>query len=180
VASWETFRFGLPIGRLRPSRSIGEMVANADCRKYGDALRTTLDCTPKLVERLEARLRIAEQTRVARFGLHQQRAVIADAQRPCSLRRRRRRGLYSSSSVEIAVRNGTCPSAPAPGHVIGSAPVVIAPRHPENAAGQIRPPSPASQTPRVSQAVPRRCCTRTRSAKPVMKASSAPTVGIRR
>jgi Protein of unknown function (DUF3095) len=100
LASWAAFRFGLPIGRLRPSRYIGEMIANADFRKYGDALRITLDCTPKLVERFEARLRIAEQTRVAHFGLHQQRAVIADAQRPFSLRRRRRRGLYSSSSVQ--------------------------------------------------------------------------------
>jgi hypothetical protein len=86
LASWAAFRFGLPIGRLRPSRYIGEMVANADFRKYGDALRMTLDCTPKLVERLEARLRIAEQTRVARFGLHQQRAAIVTCYAPSPTR----------------------------------------------------------------------------------------------
>jgi hypothetical protein len=86
LASWAAFRFGLPMGRLRPSRYIGEMVANADFRKYGDALRMTLDCTPKLVERLEARLRIAEQTRVARFGLHQQRAAIVTCYAPSPTR----------------------------------------------------------------------------------------------
>src|SRR3546814_16934346 len=71
------------------------------------------------------------------------------------------------------------PSAPAPGRVIGSAPVVIALRHPENAAGQIRPPLPASQTPRVSPAVPRRCCTSTRPPRPPMLAPSSPAVGTR-
>jgi hypothetical protein len=45
-----------------------------------------LDCTPKLVERLEARLRIAEQTRVARFGLHQQRAAIVTCYAPSPTR----------------------------------------------------------------------------------------------
>jgi hypothetical protein len=62
------------------------MVANADFCKYRDALRMTLDCTPKLVERLKARLRIAEQTRVARFGLHQQGAAIVTCYAPSPTR----------------------------------------------------------------------------------------------
>ena len=86
LASWAAFRFGLPMGRFRPNRYIGEMVANADFRKYGDALRMTLDCTPKLVERLKARLRIAEQTHVARFGLHQQGAAIVTCYAPSPTR----------------------------------------------------------------------------------------------
>ena len=49
-------------------------------------VRMTLDCTPKLVERLEARLRIAEQTRVARFGLHQQGAAIVTCYAPSPTR----------------------------------------------------------------------------------------------
>lgn len=86
LASSAAFRFGLPIGPLRPSRYVREMVANADFRKYGGALRMTLDCTPKLVERLESRLRIAEQTGVAHFGLHRQDAAIVTCYAPSPTR----------------------------------------------------------------------------------------------
>jgi hypothetical protein len=187
LASWAAVRFGLPMGRLRPSRYIGEIVANADFRKYGDALRMTLDCTPKLVEELEARLRIAEQACVARFGLHQQGAAIVTCYAPSPTRNDHvhfvdgAAGGYAAAAAQLkySLETGLARPAPAPGHGNASAPVVIALRHPENTAGQIRPPSPASQAP-GSRGPCRSDAARTRSARPVMKAASAPTVGTRR
>jgi hypothetical protein len=76
LASWVIIRFGIPIGGFRPERYIGELVANADFRKYDDGLRMTLDCTPALADRLEARLLAAEQAGIAQFGLHRQEAAI--------------------------------------------------------------------------------------------------------
>jgi hypothetical protein len=76
LAFWAIMRFQFPVGFLRPDRYIGEMLANADYRKYDDALRMTLDCTPALADQLEARLKAAEQAGVARYGLHRQNAAI--------------------------------------------------------------------------------------------------------
>jgi hypothetical protein len=182
LASWAAFRFGLPFGR----RYIREMVANSDFRKYADALRMTLDCTPELVERLEERLRIAELTRVARFGLHQQGSAIVTCYVPSPKRNDHvhfvdgAAGGYAAAAAQLKYPSGTglARATPVPGHGIKSAAVGIALKHPENAAGQIHPPSPASQTPRVSRAC-RGDAARTTSATPAMKASSAPTVGNR-
>jgi Protein of unknown function (DUF3095) len=79
-------RFGIPVAGFRPDRYLHELVANADFRKYDDALRMTLDCTPELADRLEARLLAAEQAGVARFGLHRQDAAIMTCFTPSPLR----------------------------------------------------------------------------------------------
>ncbi len=47
-----------------------------DFRKYDDGLRMTLDGTPALADRLEARLEAAIADRVAEYGLHRQDAAI--------------------------------------------------------------------------------------------------------
>ncbi len=86
LAGWAVFRFGIPVGRFQPRRYMREMVANADYRKYDDGLRMTLDCTPALADRLEARLLAAEQAGIARFGLHRQDSAIVTCFTPSPLR----------------------------------------------------------------------------------------------
>jgi hypothetical protein len=46
----------------------------------------TLDCTPALADRLEARLLAAEQAGIARFGLHRQDSAIVTCFTPSPLR----------------------------------------------------------------------------------------------
>ncbi|MFE0752606.1 DUF3095 domain-containing protein [Inquilinus sp. NPDC058860] len=86
LAGWALFRFGIPLGGFQPRRYMREMVANADYRKYDDGLRMTLDCTPTLANRLEARLLAAEQAGIARFGLHRQDSAIVTCFTPSPLR----------------------------------------------------------------------------------------------
>ena len=76
LGTWAVFRFRIPVAGFRPERYMSEMVVNADFRKYDDGLRMTLDCTPALADRLEARLLAAEQAGIARFGLHRQDSAI--------------------------------------------------------------------------------------------------------
>lgn len=63
-------------GRFDARRYKGEVVANADYQKFDDGLRMTLDCTPELADRIEARLKAARAEGIARFGLHRQQAAI--------------------------------------------------------------------------------------------------------
>ena len=86
LASWAIMRFGIRIGGFQPERYLRELVANADFRKYDDGLRMTLDCTPALADRLEARLLAAEQAGIARFGLHRQESAIVTCFTPSPLR----------------------------------------------------------------------------------------------
>ena len=86
LASWAIMRFDISIGGFQPERYLRELVANADFRKYDDGLRMTLDCTPALADRLEARLLAAEQAGIARFGLHRQDSAIVTCYTPSALR----------------------------------------------------------------------------------------------
>ncbi|QJP13067.1 DUF3095 domain-containing protein [Starkeya sp. ORNL1] len=70
------FRLGLRLGRFDPAVYRREIAENADFRKYDDGLRMTLDGTPALADRLEARLEAAVADRVAEYGLHRQDAAI--------------------------------------------------------------------------------------------------------
>jgi hypothetical protein len=65
-------RFGLSVGRFRPSTYLGEVIENSDFRKYADGLRMTLDCSQELADRIEALLADAARRGVARYGLHRQ------------------------------------------------------------------------------------------------------------
>jgi hypothetical protein len=69
-------RIGIRLGRFDPARYRREVVENADFRKYEDGLRMTLDCTPELADRIEARLAMAAEAGFARYGLHRQDAAI--------------------------------------------------------------------------------------------------------
>ncbi|GJD62792.1 DUF3095 domain-containing protein [Methylobacterium frigidaeris] len=70
------FRLGLRVGGFSAPRYLDELVANADFRKYDDGLRMTVDGSPDLAARIEARLVAAEAAGLVRFGLHRQAAAL--------------------------------------------------------------------------------------------------------
>jgi hypothetical protein len=76
LASYLIFRVGLPVGGFDPARYRRQLVQNTDFRKFDDGLRMTLDCTPDLADRIEARLALAEAAGVARTGTHRQKAAL--------------------------------------------------------------------------------------------------------
>jgi Protein of unknown function (DUF3095) len=52
--------FKLKVGQFDAATYAGELVANADFRKFDDGLRMTLDCSPEFADGLEARLAAAD------------------------------------------------------------------------------------------------------------------------
>jgi len=70
------FRFRLRAGQFIPSVYLKQLVANSDFRKYDDALRMIIDCTPELAEEIERRLTVAARAGTVRFGLHRQKAAM--------------------------------------------------------------------------------------------------------
>jgi len=76
LLGFAVLRLGVPVGGFDPRRYRRELVEKADFRKYDDALRMTLDCTPDLAARIEACLAAAEAAGIARFGLHRQSAAL--------------------------------------------------------------------------------------------------------
>jgi hypothetical protein len=65
--------FKLKVGRFDAATYAGELVANADFRKFDDGLRMTLDCTPEFADALEARLAAAEA--FVHWGVFRQEAA---------------------------------------------------------------------------------------------------------
>jgi Protein of unknown function (DUF3095) len=65
--------FKLKVGRYDAATYAGELVANADFRKFDDGLRMTLDCTPEFADALEARLAAAEA--FVHWGVFRQEAA---------------------------------------------------------------------------------------------------------
>ncbi len=70
------FRFRLRVGQFIPAVYLKQLVANSDFRKYDDALRMIIDCTPELAEDIERRLAAAARAGTVRFGLHRQKAAM--------------------------------------------------------------------------------------------------------
>jgi Protein of unknown function (DUF3095) len=66
------FRFGIRVGRFIPQKYLQELVENSDFRKYDDALRMVIDCTPRLADIVEKRLAAAAAAGTIRYGLHRQ------------------------------------------------------------------------------------------------------------
>jgi len=69
-------RFDIRLGSFDPAVYRRDVVENSDFRKYDDNLRMTLDCTPELADRIEARLARAEVDGIARFGIYRQSKAI--------------------------------------------------------------------------------------------------------
>lgn len=65
-------RLGIKVGRFSPKKYAREVVENSDFRKFDDALRMVIDCTPALADRIERMLTEAAAAGAVRFGLHRQ------------------------------------------------------------------------------------------------------------
>ena len=80
VLAWTLFAFlimrlGITVGRFIPAKYTRELVDNSDFRKFDDALRMVLDCTPELADEIERQLGLRRQD-VVRYGLHRQEAAM--------------------------------------------------------------------------------------------------------
>jgi hypothetical protein len=67
---------GRAAGRFDPKRYRGWVAKNSDFRKYDDALRMTIDCSPATAANLEAVLKKAEAEQIVVYGLHRQDAAL--------------------------------------------------------------------------------------------------------
>ena len=67
---------GRHLGRFDPKRYRNWVTRNSDFRKYDDALRMTIDCSPGTVRALQAVLAKAESERILDYGLHQQDSAL--------------------------------------------------------------------------------------------------------
>jgi hypothetical protein len=81
VLAWTLLAFlimrtGVPVGRFIPEKYTRQVVENSDVRKFDDALRMVLDCTPELAAAIEQRLKAAAADGVVRYGLHRQEAAM--------------------------------------------------------------------------------------------------------
>ena len=70
------FRFRVRVGPFIPSVYLKQVVANSDHRKFDDALRMIIDCTPELAEEIEQKLIAAARKGTVRFGIHRERAAM--------------------------------------------------------------------------------------------------------
>ncbi len=69
-------RFRLRVGKFVPALYLKQVVENSDFRKYDDALRMIIDCTPELADEIERRLTVAARKGIVRFGTHRQEAAM--------------------------------------------------------------------------------------------------------
>jgi hypothetical protein len=86
ATAWLILRFGIKVGGFVPQKYINELVENSDFRKYDDALRMVLDCTPAFADALERRLAAAASAGVARYGVHRQRSAMLTCFAPSPMR----------------------------------------------------------------------------------------------
>ena len=69
-------RLGITVGAFVPQKYTEQVVENSDFRKFDDALRMVLDCSPELAAEIERRLDGAVAAGTVRFGLHRQDAAM--------------------------------------------------------------------------------------------------------
>jgi hypothetical protein len=69
-------RFRLRVGKFVPAVYLRQVVENSDFRKFDDALRMIIDCTPRLADEIERRLTVAARKGIVRFGMHRQQAAM--------------------------------------------------------------------------------------------------------
>jgi len=69
-------RFGIRVGAFSPRKYTEQVVENSDFRKFDDALRMVLDCSPELAGEIERRLTRAADVGTVQFGLHRQGAAM--------------------------------------------------------------------------------------------------------
>ncbi len=91
VLGWTLFaylimRFGISVGGFAPKTYVEQLVVNSDFRKYDDALRMIIDCTPELAQALENSLKAAAAAGTVRYGLHRQDAAMMTCFTPAASR----------------------------------------------------------------------------------------------
>lgn len=69
-------RFNLRVGRFVPGKYLSEVAANSDFRKFDDALRMIVDCSPGMARKIEDTLAAAEKDGHIRYGCHREDAAI--------------------------------------------------------------------------------------------------------
>ena len=69
-------RLNLRVGRFVPRKYLSEVVANSDFRKFDDALRMVVDCSPGMAQKIEDTLAAAETEGHIRYGCHREDAAI--------------------------------------------------------------------------------------------------------
>jgi hypothetical protein len=69
-------RFNITVGSFIPAKYTRELVDNSDFRKFDDALRMVLDCTPELADEIERHLAACAARGVVRYGTHRQHAAM--------------------------------------------------------------------------------------------------------
>jgi hypothetical protein len=69
-------RFRLRVGKFVPAVYLKQVVENSDFRKYDDALRMIIDCSPELADEIERRCAAAAREGTVRFGMHRQEAAM--------------------------------------------------------------------------------------------------------
>jgi Protein of unknown function (DUF3095) len=84
--SYTILRFNIRVGPFVPQTYLRQLRDNSDFRKYDDALRMVLDCTPALGRVIEERLRAAVAAGIARYGMHRQDRAMMTCFTPSALR----------------------------------------------------------------------------------------------
>lgn len=69
-------RFDFRVGRFVPGKYLSEVAANSDYRKFDDALRMIVDCSPGMAQKIEDTLAAAESKGHVRYGCHRENAAI--------------------------------------------------------------------------------------------------------
>ena len=69
-------RLNLRVGRFVPRKYLSEVAANSDFRKFDDALRMIVDCSPGMAQKIEDTLAAAEREGHIRYGCHREDAAI--------------------------------------------------------------------------------------------------------
>lgn len=76
VLAWASAATRRRVGGVGMVRYRADIAANADFRKFDDALKLTVDVAPATAERLEALLAEAGREKTCRFGLHRQEEAL--------------------------------------------------------------------------------------------------------
>jgi Protein of unknown function (DUF3095) len=69
-------RLNLRVGSFVPRKYLSEVAANSDFRKFDDALRMIVDCSPGMAQKIEDTLAAAEKDGHIRYGCHREDAAI--------------------------------------------------------------------------------------------------------
>ncbi len=84
--SYTVLRFNIRVGSFVPQTYLRQLQNNSDFRKYDDALRMVLDCTPAFARTLQQRLAAAAAAGIARYGTHEQDRAMMTCFTPSALR----------------------------------------------------------------------------------------------